>query len=131
MKGGIPGPFGLAGTGTVTVAYALAPFAVAPIVALPGATAVKSPDDETAIAASFELTHEIAVPGTILKFASAALATSCRVLPCVIVAAGGAMNTKATEPGIVVVVIVTSGTDAEDATLIMSEFGPACGPRFQ
>src|SRR5688500_9076031 len=99
VKGGIPGPFGPAGTGTVTVEYTLAPFALAPIVALPGATAVKSPDDETDTAVSFELTHEIAAPGTILPFTSAALATSCRVLPCAMVAAGGPMNMKATEPG--------------------------------
>lgn len=66
VKGGMPGPFAPAGTGTVTVAKELAPFDVAPMVALPGPTAVSSPDDETVTAVAFELTHEMAASGTAL-----------------------------------------------------------------
>jgi hypothetical protein len=131
VNGGMPGPPGPAGTGTVTVAYALALFAVAPIVALPGAAAVSSPDDETGIAVWFELTHEIAAPGTALKLASVAVARSCRVLPCVMVAAGGATNTKATTPGIVVVLISTGVTTEDEAMEMMSVLGPTSLPRCQ
>ena len=81
---------------TVTVAEALFPSLVAVIVAVPAATAVATPFDETAATDGFELDHVIARPVSTVPAASCAVAVSCTVLPTRMFAALGATTTEAT-----------------------------------
>ena len=81
---------------TVTDAVPLLPSLVAVMVALPFATAVTTPCDETAAAAGLELDHDTARPFSTLPAPSLSVAMSCVVCPTDIESGLGVSVTVAT-----------------------------------
>ena len=81
---------------TVTAADAFFPSLVAVSVAVPAATPVARPFDDTVATDGFELDHVIARPASTVPAASCVVAVSCTVSPTRMFAALGATTTEAT-----------------------------------
>src|SRR5439155_21910404 len=81
---------------TVTAADAFFPSLVAVSVAVPAATPVARPLDETVATDGFELDHVVARPASTVPAASRVVAVSCTVSPTRMFATLGATTTEAT-----------------------------------
>jgi hypothetical protein len=103
---------------TTTVDVALWPFAVAVMVATPGAMAVTLPALIVATRESFEL-HTMATPGIAVPLASSAVAVSVPLWPAASCSVGGVSVTDATlGAGFVTVIAAEARTPPLDAVTV-------------
>jgi hypothetical protein len=93
----VDGGGGVVAAGTVTLAVPVLPSLVALITAVPVATAVTAPAEETVATAMFELAHVTARPLRVAVVESRGVAVNAADLPIATVAVSGATFTEATE----------------------------------